>query len=385
MNGAIRVLHVDDEPDFAELAGTFLEREDDRFHVTAAPNAREALDRLATNGFDCVVSDFEMPGPNGIEFLRSVREQHTDLPFILFTGKGSEEVASEAISAGVTDYLQKQSGTEQYKLLANRIANVVEQYRAERSLERARRRFRTLVDETTDVILVVDANGTISYATPSAERILGREPDELVGSNGFEPVHPENQAEVMAEFTSLIENPEERHSVEFRYQRPDESWVWLEARGRNLRDDPVIDGIVVYVRETTDRKQHERELERTSDLLQKTERIANVGGWEIDTETMEVYWTEHLFEILGVDYAEEPPLDGALDLYHEDDRPIVEEAVDAALERGEPFDVEARIERPDGVVRWLWVQGLPTMEGGEVATLRGTVQDITERKPLSED
>lgn len=64
-----------------------------------------------------------MPGMNGIEFLESVRAIDEDLPFILFTGKGSEEVASEAISAGVTDYLQKQSGTDQYTILANRITN----------------------------------------------------------------------------------------------------------------------------------------------------------------------------------------------------------------------------------------------------------------------
>jgi PAS domain S-box-containing protein len=76
-----------------------------------------------------------MPNQNGIEFLRSVREIYPDLPFILFTGKGSEEVASEAISAGVSDYLQKESGTDQYTVLANRIANLVSQYRAVSAVE----------------------------------------------------------------------------------------------------------------------------------------------------------------------------------------------------------------------------------------------------------
>ena len=110
-NGSIRVLHVDDDADFAALAATLVERRADRFDVETAPGASEALDRLTAADFDCVVSDYDMPERNGIEFLEAVRETHPEVPFILFTGKGSEEVASVAISAGVTDYLQKETGT----------------------------------------------------------------------------------------------------------------------------------------------------------------------------------------------------------------------------------------------------------------------------------
>ena len=121
-------------------------------------------------------------------------------------------------------------------------------------------------------------------------------------------------------------------------------------------------------------------LERSVDLLHKTENTANVGGWEIDPETMEIFWTQHLFEILEVPYDEEPPLDRALDVYHEDDRPIVENAIEGALDSGEPFDVEVRFRTPGGEVRWLWVQGDPQTLAGDVVSLRGAAQDITERK-----
>lgn len=125
------VLHVDDEPGFAEMVSNFLDGEARAIDVETAMSPSEGREKLAENDYSCIVSDYDMPGRNGIEFLKTVREDHPHLPFILYTGKGSEEVASEAIKAGATDYLQKESGTTQYNILANRIQNAVEQYRAQ--------------------------------------------------------------------------------------------------------------------------------------------------------------------------------------------------------------------------------------------------------------
>jgi PAS domain S-box-containing protein len=131
----IRLLHVDDDPAFAEMVSAYLEREDDRFEVETATGPSEAHDRLAGADFDCIISDHDMPGQTGIEFLEAVRETDPDLPFILFTGKGSEEIASKAMAAGVSDYLQK-GPADCYAILANRITNLVDQYHAESALDR---------------------------------------------------------------------------------------------------------------------------------------------------------------------------------------------------------------------------------------------------------
>jgi PAS domain S-box-containing protein len=130
--GSMHILFVDDEPDLGDAAARFLELEDERFVVETAEDANEGEARLDEQEFDCVVSDYDMPGRNGVEFLEAVRDQDPDIPFILYTGKGSEEVASEAISAGVTDYLQKEMGTGQYTVLANRISNAVAARRSSR-------------------------------------------------------------------------------------------------------------------------------------------------------------------------------------------------------------------------------------------------------------
>jgi DNA-binding NtrC family response regulator len=83
----IRVLHVDDESEFAEMTADFLKREDDRFTTEIAMNASDGLESLSDDDFDCIISDYNMPGQNGIDFLKAVRKEAPDLPFVLFTGK----------------------------------------------------------------------------------------------------------------------------------------------------------------------------------------------------------------------------------------------------------------------------------------------------------
>ncbi|WP_433631545.1 response regulator [Halomicrococcus sp. NG-SE-24] len=131
----IRVLHVEDNEFFATVASDVLETEAD-MTVCRESNATDALARLDDERFDCVVSDYEMPGMDGLELLDVLRDDYSEMPFVLLTGVGSEDTASEAISAGVTDYLQKGEGKRQFVVLANRITNAVSRRRAEKSASR---------------------------------------------------------------------------------------------------------------------------------------------------------------------------------------------------------------------------------------------------------
>ncbi|QLG27815.1 response regulator [Halorarum halophilum] len=195
---AIRVLHVDDDPDFSELAATYLEREDQRIEVLTAASTRAALDALDERDVDCVVSDYDMPDLKGIEFLEVVRERHGDLPFVLFTGKGSEEIASEAISAGVTDYLQKGTGTEQYALLANRIRNAVESDRTRRAFEDRNRRLETLISNLPGIVYRCRnaPEWPMEYVAGDCEAITGYTATDLEGGVvlwGTDVMHPADQ------------------------------------------------------------------------------------------------------------------------------------------------------------------------------------------------
>ena len=171
----IRVLHVDDDPALGALVATFLEREDERLRVETATSASVALDRLADSPFDCVVSDYDMPGQDGIEFLETIRSTRPELPFILYTGKGSEEIASRAITAGATDYLQKESGPDQYTVLANRIVNVVERERARTTVHEVQRLFSELAKRSNDLLWLFSADWEdLVFITDAYEELFGQ-------------------------------------------------------------------------------------------------------------------------------------------------------------------------------------------------------------------
>ena len=179
------ILHIDDEPTLADLVATFLQRERDAFEVITETNPREGLDRLAGIEADCIVCDYDMPGLDGLAVLETIRERDPDLPFVLFTGKGSEEIASEAISRGVTEYLQKGGGTDQYEVLANRIEQAVARYRAER---RATRSFEA-IETAHDGIGFLDG-GEFVFVNRAYADITGYDRAELLGEP-WETLYPD--------------------------------------------------------------------------------------------------------------------------------------------------------------------------------------------------
>lgn len=179
-SGSIHVLHVDDEADFGDVVRTYLESTVDDLTVVTETNAEDALGRLESGDVDCIVSDYDMPELTGIELLEAVRADDPSLPFILYTGKGSEEVASDAIAAGVTDYMQKEVGTDQYEVLANRIVNAVERHRAEQELLNTLSGYRRLVEQDLVGIYVIQ-HETFVYVNEKIADLIGTDRATIVG------------------------------------------------------------------------------------------------------------------------------------------------------------------------------------------------------------
>lgn len=269
----ISVLVVDDDPDLLDLTATFLERERDEFVVEAEQDTQEALDRLEETPPDVIVSDYDMPQMNGLEFLEVVREQHGMIPFILFTGKGSEQIASKAISSGVTDYLQKGTDTSQYSLLANRIKNAFEKHEATKRLEQSQRKFSKLVMNSTDMLGIVNAQGQFEYISPVCKHILGYEQEEIIGECAFDYMPTDDRAEVMEKFFHAIENPSEEPVIEHRFRTADDDYTVLETRGRSMFEDDFIEGFVVNARDISDLKKREQELRQQNEQLKDMRKV----------------------------------------------------------------------------------------------------------------
>ncbi|MCT9097161.1 PAS domain S-box protein [Haloarchaeobius sp. HME9146] len=342
MSRSIRVLHVDDDDALLDLTKTMLEREHDDIVVETEPDVEVALSQLdADTRFDCIVSDYDMPRMDGLTFLSAVQERHLDLPFILFTGKGSEEIASRAISAGVTEYLQKGGGTDRYLVLANRIENAVDKHRAERERRRNRERYQALIEYSSDSVAILDEEGVFEYVSPSAEQILGYRPEVLLDRNSFEFVHPEDRETVELAFQRCLDDPDVRPSTTYRFEHGDGSWRVLESRATNRRDDPAVEGFVVNTRDVT--KQHEAEqrlkeerelFDAALDALPDTFYVSHPDGtaWR---------WNQTLKDLMGYTEQEMRELPPEAFFAEEDHEKI--ESVIQRVHDGETVVYEARV------------------------------------------
>jgi PAS domain S-box-containing protein len=142
--------------------------------------------------------------------------------------------------------------------------DVTARHDRERDLERSRR----IIENSTDVSTIVDPDGEIEYVSPAVERVLGYDPDDLVGEDGFAFQPPETQRAVADAIDRVVADPSRTETVQTRFRRADGSWCWVESTLRNHVDDDRIGGILVSSREITERKEYEKRLEEQRDNLQ---------------------------------------------------------------------------------------------------------------------
>ena len=332
MNDRVRVLHVDDEPGFADLAGEMLEHEDSRIDVDTATSAEAGLERLGGEHGppDCVVSDYEMPGTDGIDFLEAVRADHPDLPFVLFTGKGSEAVASDAISAGATDYLRKRSGSEQYELLANRILNAVGQDRARKQAERTQRRLREITDSSVDCLWVFTSDWDELLFVSGYEQVWGRSAESLRENPGdfLGTVHPDDRESVEA----AIERLSAGSTVDIEYRiRTDEGLTWVWVEGEPIYDDGEVVRIVGFARDITDRKHRERALQRERDFVEQALNALEDVFYVVGADGTVRRWNDRLVEVTGYSASELDGIDAPA-LFAAADRDVISRAIEPPID-----------------------------------------------------
>ncbi|UIP00803.1 PAS domain S-box protein [Halobaculum sp. CBA1158] len=238
-----------------------------------------------------------------------------------------------------------------------------------------------LLDNAHDKIVVIDDDGTFRYANAATERVIGFEPEELLGTVSFEYVHPDDRDRVRSTFEGLVADEDGATAeVEYRHRTADGEYVWLRSRIANSADER-LDGYVVSSTDVSKRRQAEADREEIQSRLREIAANTTEVLWMFDADWSELLFVNDAYEDLwgmSVDELREDPR-AFLEGIHPDDRRQVRAAM-RELSAGEAVDIEYRIGPDIGYRRWVWVQGRPVFEDGEAVRVTGFVRDVTDRR-----
>ena len=277
----VRLLVVDDDADYAKMAAEFLRASGawPDANIQLATTYELALAALTATTFDVAVLDYWLGARDGLSLLREMRQRGIDTSAIMLTGRGAEDVAVESMKAGAADYLSKANLTVEELERAVRYALALragerQRRQAESALRASEERFRALVENSSDALMLLDAEGRVTYLTSSSSRQFGWTPDQTMGRSVFEFVHPDDADSVAARMTEAIRHPGRSLTAEIRFRHSDGTWRIMEGVAVNRLDDPSVGAIVVNARDITDRRKLEEQLR----MSQKMEAVGQLAG-----------------------------------------------------------------------------------------------------------
>ncbi len=270
---------------------------------------------------------------------------------------------------------------------SNRDITIRKQTEAE-LLERETR-FRALIQNSSDIIRILDGNGLAIYESPSAARILGYPPGYMIGRDPMDLIHPEDIGRVHADLRQVYDRTNSGTPVEFRIRKADGDYLWVDAIGTNLLDVPAINGIVITTRPIQLRKEAEEALHESEERLRLALEGADIASWDWDLKTGNAVFSDTYYTMLGYEPGEFPATyEGWSSLMHPDDREKVLPDLKRQIEQKQALcEIEYRVLAKDG--NWLWILGRGKIAGfdehGIPARMTGINIDITNRRLMESE
>lgn len=265
MEKELRILILEDVPIDAELEEQEL-RKSGLVFASMLVDTREAfLKALEAFMPDLILSDYKLPSFNGLEALLIVKERCPDVPFILVTGEVGEEFAIETLKKGATDYVLKNNLKRlvpSLKRALKETEEITERKRLQRVLQESEKLYRLLAENTSDMITRHLPDGTYLYVSPACRTLFGYEPEELIGTNAFEQMHPEDVKRIIT-ITQEAVRTGGSNVTQYRHRTKDGQYIWVETAGKVMKNERTgnIEDIICVVRDITERKKIEKTLE----------------------------------------------------------------------------------------------------------------------------
>ncbi|HLX12134.1 MAG TPA: PAS domain S-box protein, partial [Bacteroidota bacterium] len=269
MKNGLRILMLEDNPNDAELIIRELNRNGLGKVVAKVVREKAEFTRdLDEFKPDIVLADYNLPGFDGVAAIKIVADKIPTTPVIIISGTIGEDFAIETLKKGAADYILKDRmsrlGTAVHRALRD-AEQQREQMRSKELIRRHELRFLTMIENSSDGILLIDKTAEIMYAAPSTLRILGFTIEESIGESLTKFLHPEDVAAARALVADALKRPNEKLRSEFRFRHADGSYRWIETIATNLLGDANIEAIILNYRDVTDRRKADavvRETER---------------------------------------------------------------------------------------------------------------------------
>ncbi len=382
----LKILHVDDDRNFLEVSSQILSTEEG-LDVDTAESADTALEKLKKQTYDVVISDYEMPSKNGLDLLKELRLNKIDTPFILFTGKGREEVIVNALNLGADRYINKNGSPEiVYRELENAITQVAESKKAKQLLIESEMKYRTVVEKSSQgiVIILADPIKVVYANTPLCEN-LGYSSEEMLSLSPeaiMELVFQDDRTLLFERLQNRFEGETVKRGLEFRVVRKNGSIFWVEAFSNPIEYDGQLAVLGMFL-DIDESKKANQALRASEERLIDLANLLPEMVFEFDVTGRVTFINQKTIDFSG--FSREEILGrNIMQFLVPDDRERAIENSKISLAGKDVGLNEYRLFRKDGTPFTVLVRTSRIVCDNRVVGLRGLMIDIGERKKMEE-